>query len=73
MIPPILAQRSAAGFWLAVLLTGAGTGLAAAALTGLLELLHAASSSAAATPATALVTGLSADKACARAPSSPGT
>jgi H+/Cl- antiporter ClcA len=37
MIPPILAQRSAAGFWLAVVLTGAGTGLAAAALTGLLE------------------------------------
>ncbi len=40
MIPPILAQRSAAGFWLAVLLTGAGTGLAAAALTGLLELVQ---------------------------------
>jgi H+/Cl- antiporter ClcA len=38
MIPPILAHRSAAGFWLAVLLTGIGTGLAAAALTGLLEL-----------------------------------
>jgi H+/Cl- antiporter ClcA len=32
-----LAQRDAAGFWLAVVLTGAGTGLAAAALTGLLE------------------------------------
>lgn len=38
MIPPILARRSAAHFWLAVLLTGVGTGLAAAALTGLLEL-----------------------------------
>jgi H+/Cl- antiporter ClcA len=38
MIAPILARRSAMGFWLAVLLTGAGTGLAAAALTGLLEL-----------------------------------
>ena len=37
MIEPILARRGAAGFWLAVLLTGAGTGLAAAALTGLLE------------------------------------
>ncbi len=36
-LPPILAQRDAAGFWLAVVLTGAGTGLAAAALTGLLE------------------------------------
>ncbi len=40
MIAPILAQRSAAGFWAAVLLTGAGTGLAAAALTGLLELVQ---------------------------------
>ena len=38
MIPPILARRSAADFWLAVLLTGIGTGLAAAALTALLEL-----------------------------------
>jgi H+/Cl- antiporter ClcA len=38
MIAPILARRGAAGFWLAVLLTGLGTGLAAAALTGLLEL-----------------------------------
>jgi H+/Cl- antiporter ClcA len=38
MIPPLLARRSAAGFWLAVLLTGVGTGLGAAALTGLLEL-----------------------------------
>jgi H+/Cl- antiporter ClcA len=37
MIAPILARRDAAGFWLAVLLTGVGTGLAAAALTGLLE------------------------------------
>ena len=38
MIPPSLAQRSEARFWFAVLLTGVGTGLAAAALTGLLEL-----------------------------------
>jgi H+/Cl- antiporter ClcA len=37
MLPPILARRGAAGFWLAVVLTGAGTGLAAAALTGLLQ------------------------------------
>jgi H+/Cl- antiporter ClcA len=37
VIAPILARRDAAGFWLAVLLTGLGTGLAAAALTGLLE------------------------------------
>src|ERR1700677_3181517 len=37
MLPPILARRGAAGFWLAVVLTGAGTGLAAVALTGLLE------------------------------------
>ncbi len=36
----MLARRSAAGFWLAVLLTGVGTGLAAAALTGLLELVQ---------------------------------
>jgi hypothetical protein len=36
-LPPVLASRDAAGFWLAVVLTGAGTGLAAAALTGLLE------------------------------------
>lgn len=38
MVPPLLARPSAAGFWLAVILTGAGTGLGAAALTGLLEL-----------------------------------
>ncbi len=38
MIPPILARRSAAALWLAVLLTGIGTGLATAALTGLLQL-----------------------------------
>ncbi|WP_428531017.1 chloride channel protein [Rhodopila sp.] len=38
MIRPILAQRSAVGFWIAVVLTGAGTGLGAAALTKLLEL-----------------------------------
>jgi H+/Cl- antiporter ClcA len=41
MIPPILARRAAAGFWLATVLTGIGTGLAAAALTGLLELAQA--------------------------------
>jgi CIC family chloride channel protein len=40
MIAPILARRSAVAFWLAVLLTGAGTGLAGAALTGLLELVQ---------------------------------
>jgi chloride channel protein, CIC family len=38
MIPPILARRDAAGFWLAVVLTGVGTGIATSALTGLLEL-----------------------------------
>jgi chloride channel protein, CIC family len=38
MIPPILARRSAANFWLAVVLTGIGTGLSAAALTALLQL-----------------------------------
>jgi H+/Cl- antiporter ClcA len=37
MIAPILARRNAAGFWLAVVMTGAGTGLAAIALTALLE------------------------------------
>jgi chloride channel protein, CIC family len=40
MIAPILARRSAVGFWLAVLLTGVGTGVAGAALTGLLELVQ---------------------------------
>jgi H+/Cl- antiporter ClcA len=40
MIAPILARRDAAGFWLAVVLTGIGTGLFAAALTGLLELVQ---------------------------------
>ena len=40
MIPPRLARRSQAGFWLAVVLTGIGTGLAAAALTELLELVQ---------------------------------
>lgn len=40
MIAPILAQRDAAGFWLAVALTGVGTGLGAAALTELLELVQ---------------------------------
>jgi H+/Cl- antiporter ClcA len=38
MIPPILASRGAAGLWFAVVVTGVGTGLSAAALTGLLEL-----------------------------------
>ena len=37
MIPPISAGREAARFWMAVLLTGVGTGLGAAALTDLLE------------------------------------
>jgi H+/Cl- antiporter ClcA len=40
MIAPILARRDSAGFWLAVLLTGVGTGLGAATLTGLLELVQ---------------------------------
>ena len=40
MISPILARRDSAGFWLAVLLTGTGTGLGAAALTELLELVQ---------------------------------
>jgi H+/Cl- antiporter ClcA len=40
MIAPILARRDALGFWIAVLLTGLGTGLGAAALTGLLELVQ---------------------------------
>ncbi len=39
-LAPILARPEAAGFWLAVVLTGAGTDLAAAALTGLLEAVH---------------------------------
>ena len=37
MIAPILVRQDAAGFWLAVVPTGAGTGLAATALTGLLN------------------------------------
>ena len=40
MMGPILARRDAASFWLAVVLTGLGTGLGAAALTGLLELVQ---------------------------------
>jgi chloride channel protein, CIC family len=40
MIAPILARRDAAGFWLAVIVTGIGTGLGAASLTGLLELVQ---------------------------------
>ncbi len=41
-IPSTLARPGAAPFWFAVLLTGAGTGLAAAALTRLLELVQRA-------------------------------
>ena len=37
MIPSTLVRPGAASFWLAVLLTGVGTGVAAAALTRLLE------------------------------------
>ena len=37
---PKLARLDAAGFWLAVVLTGVGTGLGAAFLTGLLELVQ---------------------------------
>lgn len=37
VIAPILARRDSALFWLALVLTGAGTGLGAAALTRLLE------------------------------------
>jgi H+/Cl- antiporter ClcA len=40
MIPPLLARRGAIGFWLAVVLTGIGTGIATAALTGLLALVQ---------------------------------
>jgi H+/Cl- antiporter ClcA len=40
MIGPILARRAEAAFWAAVLLTGLGTGLATAALTGLLALVQ---------------------------------
>ena len=40
MIPSTLARPGAAAFWFAVLLTGAGTGIAAAALTRLLELVQ---------------------------------
>jgi CIC family chloride channel protein len=40
MIPSTLARPGAAGFWLAVILTGVGTGVAAAALTQLLELVQ---------------------------------
>ncbi len=40
MIPSTLGKPGAARFWLAVLLTGAGTGTAAAALTRLLELVQ---------------------------------
>ena len=41
-IPSTLARPGAAPFWFAVLLTGAGTGVAAAALTRLLELVERA-------------------------------
>jgi H+/Cl- antiporter ClcA len=40
MIPSTLARPGAAPFWLAVLLTGIGTGVAAAALTRLLEMVQ---------------------------------
>ena len=40
MIAATLTQKGAAGFWLAALVTGAGTGVAAGALTGLLELIQ---------------------------------
>jgi len=40
MIPSTLARPGAASFWLAVLLTGIGTGVAAAALTRLLEMVQ---------------------------------
>ena len=40
MIPSTLARSGAARFWLAVLLTGIGTGIAAAALTRLLEVVQ---------------------------------
>src|ERR1017187_10244685 len=40
MIPSTLARSGAARFWLAVLLTGIGTGVAAAALTRLLEVVQ---------------------------------
>jgi hypothetical protein len=39
-IPPTLGTPGAAGFWLAVLLTGVGTGIAAALLTRLLDLIQ---------------------------------
>src|SRR5579859_1632775 len=40
MISSTLAQPGAGRFWLAILLTGAGTGVAAAALTRLLEVVQ---------------------------------
>src|ERR1019366_595251 len=40
MIPSTLARPGAAPFWVAVVLTGIGTGVAAAALTRLLELVQ---------------------------------
>jgi hypothetical protein len=40
MIPYTLTRPGAARFWLALLLTGAGTGVAAAALTRLLEMVQ---------------------------------
>ncbi|MEA3146219.1 MAG: chloride channel protein family, partial [Verrucomicrobiota bacterium] len=40
MIPSTLARPGAAVFWLAVLLTGVGAGVAAAILTQLLELVQ---------------------------------
>jgi chloride channel protein, CIC family len=40
MIPSSLARSGAARFWFAILLTGIGTGIAAAALTRLLEMVQ---------------------------------
>lgn len=40
MIAPILARRNASGFWFAVVATGIGTGLSAAALLDLLEFMQ---------------------------------
>ncbi len=42
VIAPILATKGRAGFWLAVVLTGVGTGLAAASLTALLSVVQRA-------------------------------
>ena len=39
-IPAVLTQPGAVGFWIAVILTGVGTGIGAAALTNLLWLIQ---------------------------------